>query len=257
MDRPAHGMTQDGINSYQQRYGKGPHFAADLVVATVPWNDPSPAIHVLLVRRGHPPFEGRFAFPGGFVEMGEDPEDAARRELGEETGLIDLGAAWVEQLATYGMPTRDPRARVVSVVYLALVPAHELGQARAGDDAVEARLFRMRGEEAIDEAGKPLAMAFDHDLALRALRTRLGRMACCSSSPLLLLPAEFTLQQARAVYELLVDHAMDARLFEAWIKGHGWIGAISGSETGPDERFRLLERRPTWLSAQSHPCAIG
>lgn len=249
MDLSAHGMTQDEIDAYQERYGKGPHFAADLVVVSIPWQDPAPAVRVLLIRRAHPPFQGRFALPGGFVEIGEDLEDAARRELGEETGLSDLGTTWVEQLQTYGMPTRDPRARVISVVYLALVGAHELKRVQAGDDAADARFFVLRGDQAINEDGAPLKMAFDHEWALRDLRARLRQLAQGSSAPLLLLPEEFTIEQARIAYELLVDRRLDAQRFEEWIQAEPWLASSQGA------RFRLVDRRPTW--AQSQPCAMG
>ena len=132
MDDNRHGMSRQEIESYQRRFGKGPHVAADLAVVTVPWSSPRPRLSVLLVRRGRGPYQGAMALPGGFVEMEEDLEAAARRELGEETGISNLGAAHIEQLKTYGLPKRDPRARVVTVVFLALVPWQELGKGGGG-----------------------------------------------------------------------------------------------------------------------------
>jgi 8-oxo-dGTP diphosphatase len=108
-------------------------------------------LRVLLIRRGHEPFEGLWALPGGFVDEGERPEDAARRELEEETGLAYAGV--LELVGVYGEPGRDPRGWTVSAVYLAAL-AGEV-QVHGGDDAAEARWF------ATDEL-PPLA--FDHHL---------------------------------------------------------------------------------------------
>ena len=105
--------------------------AADLVILTVR----SGSFEVLLIRRGIAPYKGRWALPGGFVRPDEDLAAAARRELAEETGL-DSGRIHLEQVATYGEPGRDPRGRVVSVAYLALVP--DLPAPVAGTDAASA-----------------------------------------------------------------------------------------------------------------------
>ncbi|HXK41222.1 MAG TPA: NUDIX hydrolase [Anaerolineae bacterium] len=117
---------------------------------------------VLLIQRGHPPFEGAWALPGGFVEEGETLEQAARRELQEETGLTDLP---LQQLAAFGDPGRDPRGWTVSVVFWSWLGEAGTGvQPRAGDDAAAA-------------AWAPLAalppLAFDHARILEVFRARL------------------------------------------------------------------------------------
>jgi 8-oxo-dGTP diphosphatase len=119
---------------------------------------------VLLIRRGREPFKGHWALPGGFVEVGERVEDAARRELVEETGLrgdvLDL-------LGVYSDPGRDPRGHTVSVVYVMKVSGI-VDVGAAGDDADEARWFDLDG---------PPALAFDHDRILADLRAWVARPA--------------------------------------------------------------------------------
>src|SRR5690348_9010369 len=118
----------------------------DLVVLTIR----AGALHVLLVRRKFPPYRGRWALPGGFVNENEDLGAAAARELAEETSLT---TGHLEQLGTYGAPRRDPRGRVVTVAYLALVP--DLPAPTAGSDASGAAW------RPVSRPG-PAGLAFDH-----------------------------------------------------------------------------------------------
>lgn len=108
---------------------------------------------ILLIERKYPPFQGKWALPGGFVERDEDLPDAARRELLEETGVQLQGLA---QIGTFGKPDRDPRKRVISVAYCAIL--HELFDTQAGDDAAKATWFPV---DALPE------LAFDHDAIVR------------------------------------------------------------------------------------------
>ncbi len=117
---------------------------------------------VLLIRRKHAPFAGRWALPGGFVDMDETLEAAARRELFEETGVA---AGRIEQLATLGDPGRDPRGRVISVVYLARVQPEHL-QPRAADDAAAVGWHFLH---------RPPPLAFDHAEILALVRQRLKK----------------------------------------------------------------------------------
>jgi 8-oxo-dGTP diphosphatase len=108
-----------------------PALTADVVLLAARDND----VQVLLIQRSRPPFEGAWAFPGGFVNVGESPETAALRELEEETGIRDIR---VQQLRTFGDPGRDPRGHIVTVTYLGVMPAHAAIQLKAGDDAARA-----------------------------------------------------------------------------------------------------------------------
>ncbi len=115
-------------------------------------------LEVLVIERGHPPFEGRFALPGGFVEMEEDLLDAAKRELFEETGLRGVR---LTQIGAFGRPDRDPRGRNIAVAFAGRV-AFSRSQVRAGDDAADAQWVSAR---------RPPPLAFDHrEIVAQALR---------------------------------------------------------------------------------------
>jgi len=145
------------------------------------------ALEILLVRRDRPPFEGAWAFPGGFLEMDEDLEPSARRELEEETGIRD---AALRQIATVGTPGRDPRGRVVTVVYLALVRP-DRSEARAGSDAREVRWFPLE---------RPPRLAFDHDRILALARRRLAERLEGTLEALELLPDVFPLEDLERIH---------------------------------------------------------
>jgi 8-oxo-dGTP diphosphatase len=158
------------------------------------------ALKVLLIRRGQPPFRGRWALPGGFVRIDETLEHAARRELEEETGLADV---FLEQLYTFGALDRDPRERVVSVAYYALVKLSEHAL-RAATDASDAAWF--------DVAHLP-RLAFDLRAILGVGLTRLRNKVRYEPIGFELLPRKFTLSQLQQLYETLLERALDKRNF--------------------------------------------
>ena len=157
-------------------------------------------LKVLLIQRKNWPFEGMWAIPGGFVDMDEPLEGAAARELYEETGVEGV---YLEQLYTFGQPDRDPRTRVISVAYLALVDAGQL-QPRAADDAVDVGWFSVHDLP---------PLAFDHvdilERALQRLRHKLESIALGS----LFMPEEFTLSELRRAYERILNEKLDGRRF--------------------------------------------
>jgi 8-oxo-dGTP diphosphatase len=132
-----------------------------LTADTVLFAGASGSILVLLIRRGRPPFEGQWAFPGGFVDDGERVEDAARRELAEETGIVWTGA--LLQVGAFGDPGRDPRGWTTSVVWAAHVGTDPLA-ASGSDDAEAAEWFSL---------GEVPSLAFDHDQILEAALARM------------------------------------------------------------------------------------
>ena len=203
-----------------------PSVTVDVVIFTLREDD----LYVLLIKRGHSPFEGVWAIPGGFVDIGESLEEAALRELEEETGVRDV---YLEQLYTFGDPGRDPRGRVITVAYFALVPAIAI-HPRAGDDAVEARWWSVYDLP---------PLAFDHaDIlayALQRLRYKLEYTAVGFE----LLPAAFTLSELQTAYEIILGERLDKRNFRRKILGAGVIEEAGGYRTGEGRPAKLYHFR--------------
>jgi 8-oxo-dGTP diphosphatase len=157
-------------------------------------------LQVLLIRRDLEPFKGKWALPGGFVRVEESLDDAARRELREEAGVTDV---YLEQLFTFGAVKRDPRERVVSVAYYALVNYAEHA-ARADTDASDARWFPV---------SEVPTLAFDHAAILDTALKRLQGKVRYEPIGFELLPPKFTLGQLQRLYETVLDRALDKRNF--------------------------------------------
>src|SRR5579871_5687595 len=170
--------------------------AVDVVIFTIA----SAELRVLLVKRGVPPFEGTFAMPGGFVHPNESLEEAAFRELREETGVSDV---YLEQLYSFGNPDRDPRGRVISVAYFALI-ASDHSRVSAGSDAAEARWWPV---------SKLPVLAFDHQEILRYALERLRNKLEYTTVGFQLLPARFSLTELQEVYEAILGRKLDKRNF--------------------------------------------
>jgi 8-oxo-dGTP diphosphatase len=134
------------------------------------------SLHVLLVRRGHPPFQGQWALPGGYLEVDEGLAGAAARELQEETG-VELGSDRLVQLGAYGDPGRDPRNRTVSVAFLAELD--EEAPARGGSDADDARWLPVA--ELVGDGARDLA--FDHALILGDALARVASVPSAHADP--------------------------------------------------------------------------
>lgn len=189
-------MARPAAEGYDPRAFEPFALTADLAVLTVREG----RLHALLVERGQEPYAGAWALPGGFVLPHESAEQAARRELAEETGLSGATAArlHLEQLRTYSDPDRDPRMRVVSVAFAALVP--DLPEPRGGGDAAQARWLPY------ETVG---GLAFDHDRILADARERVGAKLEYTCLATAFCPPEFTLGELRQVYETVWGVPLD------------------------------------------------
>ncbi|MEU0449978.1 NUDIX hydrolase [Streptomyces tendae] len=177
------------------------------------------ALHVLLVERGQEPFAGRWALPGGFLLPEESAETAARRELAEETGLADVTGLHLEQLRTYSEPGRDPRMRVVSVAFAALLP--DPPEPHGGGDAAEARWVPY---------DKAQGLAFDHDRILADARDRVGAKLEYTCLATAFCPAEFTLGELQQVYETVWGTALDRPNFRRKVLATpGFVEPVPGA----------------------------
>jgi 8-oxo-dGTP diphosphatase len=157
-------------------------------------------LKVMLIQRGLPPFEGKWALPGGFVRLDETLDEAARRELQEETGLSKI---FLEQLYTFSEVDRDPRERVVSVAYYALVNLRD-HQVHAATDARDAAWFGVHDVP---------SLAFDHAEILRLALERLRGKLRYQPVGFELLPKKFTLSELQHLYELVLERTLDKRNF--------------------------------------------
>ncbi|MEZ6190588.1 MAG: NUDIX domain-containing protein [Phycisphaerales bacterium] len=173
-----------------------PALTVDIVVFALDEDD----LKVMLIERDLDPFAGRWALPGGFVRVEETLDEAARRELAEETGLTNI---YLEQLYTFGEVERDPRERVVTVAYYALVnlQGHRV---KASTDARNAAWF------AINDLPE---LAFDHEQILDTALDRLRGKLRYQPVGFELLPAKFPLRQLQHLYEVVLDRELDKRNF--------------------------------------------
>jgi 8-oxo-dGTP diphosphatase len=207
---------------------------AALTVDCVVFGFDETELKVLLVQRGLAPFKGKWALPGGFVRVDETVDEAARRELSEETGLTNV---FLEQLYTFGAIRRDPRERVVSVAYYALVNLAE-HPASGASDASDAAWF---------PAAKPPALAFDHSDILKTALNRLQGKVRYEPIGFELLPEKFTLSQLQHLYETVLHTELDKRNFRKKILSMGLLLSLNEqTRTGahrPAQLFRFDTRK--------------
>jgi 8-oxo-dGTP diphosphatase len=202
------------------------------------------AMNVLLVRRRYEPYERYWALPGGLLEPDETLEEAAERELREETGVTDT---YMEQLATFSEVDRDPRGRVISCCYLALVDGGRV-RLRPGSDAREAAWRPL--EQLLRETGEGTVLAFDHDRILGYARQRLAYKLEYQNVAWSLLPDTFTLSELRRVYEAGIGRAFEPNNFRRIALGWGVLAESGERPTGgrPAATYRFADIRPLILA---------
>lgn len=183
-------------------------------------------LRVLLIERAHDPFEGHWALPGGFVDMDEDLDTAAKRELEEETGVKDV---FIEQLYTFGSPNRDPRGRVISVAYYALVNL-EQHPAKPASDARNVKWFKV---------SELPPLAFDHDQVMKTAIERLNSKLRYQPIGFELLPEKFTLSELQKLYETILGKQLNRRNFRSKILKMGILEQ--------QERQTGVSHRPAYL----------
>jgi 8-oxo-dGTP diphosphatase len=213
---------------------KFPAFAVTVDVVILTMSDSR--LHVLLVRRGVPPYVGMWAIPGGFKRPTETLHEAAKRELVEETGVDS--ASLLTQFGAYGDPGRDPRMNVVTVAYLAVL--HEVGGIVAGTDAAAAALIPIS-----DALSGKIALAFDHARIVRDAIERVRADVELKGIATAFVGSTFTLAELREVYEAVWGVRIDGANFRRSVVAEdGWViptgrRARPGSTGGkPAELFR-------------------
>lgn len=209
-----------------------PAVTTDIVIFTIRQDE----LKVLLIKRALPPHRNQWALPGGFIKMEESLEEGARRELEEETGVTGV---YLEQLYTFGRPDRDPRERVITVAYLALIPANRL-EIKAGSDAADALWFNTK--ELPD-------LAFDHKRILKVAHERLVAKVDYSTIGLQFMPKTFTLSELQHVYEVILGERIDKRNFRKRILSLNLI-----KDTGKEHKAGA--HRPAKLYRAKNPNRI-
>ena len=210
------------MDRYEADVHQRPLLVVDVVIFTLRADD----LQVLLIRRRRSPQEGMWAIPGGPIGLSEPLEAAALRTLEEETGLADV---YLEQLYTFGEPRRDPRDRVITVAYFAVVPATNVIPC-AAEDAERVRWWSV---------GDLPALAFDHAEILSYALTRLRYKLEYTAVGFELLQEEFTLTELQSAYEIVLGEELDKRNFRRKI--------LSASVIEPSGRTRSGEGRPAQL----------
>lgn len=211
-----------------------PAVAVDIAMFTVAGTLNDLRLQVLLIERIESPFAGQWALPGGFVRENEDLQDAANRELEEESGV-----QWsaLEQVAAIGTPGRDSRGHVITILYMGLT-AGDRHQLQARGDSRHAAWWDIQGKESLPP------LAFDHqqllDLSLAHLRKRLPEAPILSW----LLPEHFTLSEMQTLTEVILGHSIDRRNFRRKIHESGQVEPVEGTRRigthRPAQLFRFV-----------------
>lgn len=216
-------MMNTDASKYDVTKFDRPSVTVDLLLFTIEDEE----LKILLIKRKEWPFEGMWALPGGFVQMDESLDQAAKRELREESGVKNV---FLEQLYTFGEPKRDPRTRVITVAYYALAASEEWNL-KASTDASEVGFFSVK---------ELPELAFDHkeivEYGIDRLRSKLGY----SNIAFGLVPEEFSLTNLQKVYEIILGKNIDKRNFRKKILSTGLLSPTTHKQMKGAHRPALL-----------------
>ena len=238
------------LENYDVSKFERPSVTTDIVILTL---DASDELNILLIKRGEYPYKDRWAIPGGFLAAGKESiDEAAARELKSETNIDDV---YLKQLYTFGNPGRDPRTTVISVAYMALVPKHML-DIKAGDDAQDARLFKIRYDVngiVFTNEGLTITesdLAFDHNEIIKMAITRLRNRIDYEDDAFNLLKNknEFTISELKRIYETIKNRPLDLPNFrKTFLRDYVSSGKVVDlektviSKGKPARLYRLIE----------------
>ncbi len=223
-----HEVQHESAETYDSGKYERPSVTVDVVIFTLINRE----LHVLLVQRKRWPYDGYWAIPGGFIEMNESLEQAARRELEEETGLRDV---YIEQLYTFGTVGRDPRTRVISVAYIALVRV-DAQQIQVSDESTNVSWWRV--------SELPRELAFDHEQILGFAVSRLRSKLEYTTLAFQLLPEYFSILELKHTYEQILGEPLDKGNFYRKIKEADLLEETSLMREGRGRPTRLWRFKP-------------
>ncbi|MBD8893574.1 NUDIX hydrolase [Roseibium litorale] len=253
-------MTEaDFLKAYDPAAFPRPSVTVDLVLMTVRGG----ALCSLLQQRQDHPHKGSWALPGGFVGPDEGLDAAARRVLAQKAGLPEEEApgGWLEQLYTFGAPDRDPRMRIITVAYFALLPEDVLARAVKTGSGLQLAPLRLAEGEAIDAHlaalgpdGTPLPLAFDHEIILKTAVLRLRGKLDHSPAPFALLPKRFTLRALQDVHEAILGTPLNKPAFRRRLLDKNWLEPTGERESGtsyrPAELYRVRQQEKRSVAVQ-------
>lgn len=231
-------MTQneaDFLKLYDPDAFDRPNASVDTAIFTVIGD----TLHVLLVKRKHHPYQGKWSLVGGFIDLNADAslEDTAKRKLHEKTGVK---TPYLEQWGTIGNKTRDPRYWSITTVYFALIPEKGV-QLRAGEGATDIKWAKVSKDGRVKDD-----LAFDHAHILKECHTRLRQKVLYTSLPLFLMEKTFTLVELQKIYETLIGDNVETKSFRRRILSANLVketGEMRESGRRPAKLYELVKRK--------------
>lgn len=197
------------LKTYNADKYEHPSVTVDMLIFTVEDNK----LKLMLIKRKNSPYKDHWAIPGGFVNIDESVKTAAERELQEETNM----SAFLEEFGVFGEVNRDPRTRVISIGYLALIPNWQFSKMYAGDDAKEVEIFEVTYNNKL-QFNKSIELAFDHDYIIRTGIEKLREKLQYTDIAFKLLGEEFTLFDLQKVYEAILGYPLSKSNFRRSIR---------------------------------------